>query len=491
MKSEKQNKNQLGKIQNYLFPIHKHELSKFIPLFLVFFCISFNYALIRVIKDSFVMGEGGAEAIYYLKAYGVTPIIILFTILYSFICKYLGRDGRFNSVIIYLVSFFLIFLIIILPNITFLRIDNLTNQLFISYPYLKGLWSILRNWHTSLFYIHAELWGSYALVAFWTLANDITNIQQSGRFYSFLAMAANIGSLIAGLCTAYVFKGDPHLIIITFIVVGIIAIVCYNSFSYAMKLFPKAFQLKKSQVYASKSKIKLSLKESFSFLSKSKYLMLIAILVLSYNMCIALLESLVKSKWVEYAHSDKYLLSRLGGLKLMTIGATSILFSFIATALQRRSWKAAALFTPVILFISFIIFFTVLLFESKLTLFTNFFNIPTITFIVIIGTLNVVITRTSKYTFFEPSKESAYIPLDEESKIRGKAAVDGVGSRLGKGLSSLLLTMVFFPLGNGEIKNCRNYIACTILIILIVWVWATLKLNSKFKQLIKKLNIKY
>lgn len=47
--------------------------------------------------------------------------------------------------------------------------------------------------------------------------------------------------------------------------------------------------------------------------------------------------------------------------------------------------------------------------------------------------------QATKYALFDPTTQMAYIPLDEESKSKGKAAIDVLGSRVGKSVGALLL----------------------------------------------------
>jgi AAA family ATP:ADP antiporter len=283
-----ENKEEFGKIRSVIFPIHEKELRKFLPLSLVFFFISFNYSALRNLKDMFILENACAESIYYLKLIGVTPAVILFTIVYSSLTNNFGRDGRFNIIISYFLVFYGSFLFFLLPNSESLKVNGLADSLNADYPDFFGLWEALRNWHFAFFYVHSELWGTFCLsVLFWTFANEIVSVDQSKRFYSFLAIGANIALISAGSLLK-LFKRDFQMMLIMVLILGLVLLVVYNLFSRDINNNPELYQVVKKK---KKKKVKLSFVDSFKFLLKSTYLAYIALLVISYGMVISLFES--------------------------------------------------------------------------------------------------------------------------------------------------------------------------------------------------------
>ncbi len=91
-----------------------------------------------------------------------------------------------------------------------------------------------------------------------------------------------------------------------------------------------------------------------------------------------------------------------------------------------------------------------------------------LTIAVILGSIHFCIGRSAKYTLFDAIKELAFIPLNQEAQVKGKLIIDGIGSRLGRGTSSLLSIVLFLLLGGpGESALFAGILAISFAIIMI------------------------
>ncbi len=467
-------------LRRVLFPIHRHELRKFIPLTSIFLIISFCYSMFRSFKDIHMLRKMGAESLYSLKVFGVTPAALLFTIIYSRISKATDRDTRFNVFVGYFLAFFGLSYFLFIPYLEVLQLDSLADSLNASFPTLKHIWETIRFWPFSLFYINAELWGTMVLsVLFWTFVNEITSLEQSKRFYGFLAaLGAAIGLILSGLFLK--FLKEPFNFTMG-LCLGMIAtmLVIYNIFSRDVQQNPTLYQV---VTKPKKQKTRLSFAASLKFLAKSQHLALIAGLVLAYNVFISLFESVWKAKMKEWTGGDEGMLEGLYGDQGIFQGILALLLNiFLAAPIMKRGWRFAAFVTPTVALVATLVFFFFLYFQDSLTSVTAILGASALEIAVMCGLVNVVFIKSSKYVLFDPTKEQAYIPLDEESKIRGKAAVDGVGSRLGKSLGSIIVSTILVPV-LGSISNARSLIFFLILIMLVIWLVVVNRLSGLLRK---------
>lgn len=128
-----------------------------------------------------------------------------------------------------------------------------------------------------------------------------------------------------------------------------------------------------------------------------------------------------------------------------------------------------------------VLFFILLRFGNILDVYLKSFNLTALYLSIQEGVYNEIFIKSVKYVIFDPTKKAVYFPLDEETKVRGKAAVDGVDAHLRKSFESVLVTSMAMLLGGGTIANIRTPIVLIIIAVIMLWLAAdrTLgKLNS-------------
>ena len=110
-----------------------------------------------------------------------------------------------------------------------------------------------------------------------------------------------------------------------------------------------------------------------------------------------------------------------------------------------------------------------------------FFGMTPLALSVFFGTLQNCLSRGAKYTVFDASREMAFVPLSPDTKIKGKAAIDGVCSRLGKSGGSVIHQSLFLIFGT--ITQSAPFVAAFLLSTLVVWIGAVKSLGRKYESL--------
>ncbi len=359
---------------------------------------------------------------------------------------------------------------------------------------------------------------------FWQFANETTSIKEAKRAYPFFAMVANIGLIASGSCLKFFANrshdyakiklqqiGESNLIqhmdyikkpadyiksvastgqtitedvaksqmaiikqaisggwevnlayITTiFVVLGCAMMYLYHYVSTKVLTDPKLYDptmVKKPK----KKKVKLGFWESLQVILSSRYLGFITILVLAYGMSINLIEVAWKAQAGKVFPTEYEYTNFMGTFSIFT-GIFTIFFTLAGGYVLRHcKWRTAASVTPVVVTVTAFVFFICLLFGETAFVGTlvNFLQITPLLLAFYMGAAQNVLSKATKYSLFDSTKEMAYIPLDDDLKSKGKAAVDVIGGRGGKTLGSWIQLGLAFLFASGvDSKSSTDVIA--------------------------------
>jgi len=493
-----------------LWPIHNHELKKFLPLAFIMFCILFNYTLLRDTKDTIVVNSAGAGAISFLKLYCVTPAAILFVIFYAKLTNVLKRENVFYAVVAPFLLFFGAFAFVIYPNLGALHpsVESVA-ALKAAYPALGGFIDIYAYWSFSLFYVLAEIWGS-AMIAlmFWQFANHVVRMRESKRFYALFLVIGNVALILSGqtvvFCSEHIKQYFPshdeawqmslYLMMGSVILFGLLAMALYR-WMHVSVLTDKRFFDSEEAGTPKKKKEKPSLMESLKIIVRSPELGLIAVLIMAYGVSINLVEVQWKNQLGLYYAGDRGGYNAFMGNFSTISGVFTILFGWLvgSNILRRVSWFSAAVITPAVITILGALFFLFIFAKEWVDFILQAMSMSSVAAASFLGAGIVIVSKAIKYGLFDTTKEMAYIPLDDELKTKGKAAVDVIGGRAGKAGGAFVQSNLQMLLAATVVSGGANVVSVTAPyafiifgIVCVLWLYAVKGLSKKVAAAVER-----
>lgn len=463
---------------------------KIVPLGLMFFCILFNYTILRDTKDVLVVTAPGssAEIIPFLKTWVNLPMAIGFMLLYTKLANVLSKQALFYTVIVPFIAFFGAFGFVLYPLSNFFHPTALADKLLAALgPRFLGPLAILRIWSFCLFYVMAELWGSVVIsVLFWGFANQITTVEEAKRFYPLFGLGANVALIFSGRTVKYFsnlrqnlgpgvdgwaisLKGMMSIVVLMGLAICFI-------YWWVNKSVPLPTRSKKK-----KEKVRLGTMESLKFLVSSRYIRDLATLVVAYGISINLVEVTWKSKLKAQFPSPNEYSSFMGDFSTATGIATFTMMLLSQWIFNKYGWGAAAKITPTVLLLTGVGFFSLVLFGDPFAPALAKFGLTPLLAAVYVGAMQNIFSKSAKYSLFDPCKEMAYIPLDEDTKVKGKAAIDVVCNPLGKSGGALI--QQFMILTFGSLANSTPYLGGILMVIVVAWLAAAKSLDTQFTAL--------
>ena len=489
----------LDKVKGVLWPIKAHEIPKVVSMMVLMFCILFIQNLIRALKDTMVNTQIGPETISFLKFWGVLPASFLMTLVYVKLVTMYRGTKIFYGIVGSFIAFFFIFGFLIFPNHTTYHISQeTTSSLVGAHPHFKWFILLGSNWAFSLFYVIAELWPTtvFALL-FWQFVNSISTVEESKRFYiifglfgqtglffsgQFLSNAANMVQFLDSSITLGSADFEIALVQVimgTTVFCGTIAL---GLFWYLNNRIIDTEKVQNVQFRAQKKHA--SLLESLKFIMQSRYIALIAVMLICYGATINLIEGPWKAKATKlYPNMTEY--TAFVGKYLSYSGVAVIIFVVIGSNVIRRlGWLTAALMTPIAMLITGGVFFSVANFESVADFMAGIFLMSDpLVLAVSVGIVQNVFAKSTKYTVFDSTKEMAYVPLDHETKTKGKAAADLISSKLGKSTASLLQSLVFMILPASNYQSISMGLMVMFVGLCLIWIICVYALNKEYTNI--------
>jgi AAA family ATP:ADP antiporter len=323
-----------------------------------------------------------------------------------------------------------------------------------------------------------ELYSSVSVgILFWQFANDVVTVDEAKRFYPLFSQMGGLAPIVAGQYVARFasqaanFESSMHRLTVAIVFAGAMICTFYHlSTSFLEQNEEKDVGTSTATAAPKKKKSKMSMADSIKFLTASQYLRLVGMLVLGYGLSINFTEimwkSLLKKKYPDPLDYQRF----IGNFSSAVGFATCIVILFGVHVIRLLGWRVGAITTPTLMGVIAVPFF--------LCIFMGIDNPTRLSTAVALGTAQSLLSKTSKYALFDPTTQMAYIPLDEESKVKGKAAIDVLGSRLGKSGGSLIQQGLVFLFGN--ILSAAPAVSIIFYSVLITWLSAANKLSGLF-----------
>ena len=175
----------------------------------------------------------------------------------------------------------------------------------------------------------------------------------------------------------------------------------------------------------------------------------------------------------------------MGDFSTATGTVTFLLMIVSRYIFQKFGWGVAALITPTVLLITGVMFFALVLYSEPLTPALAGMGLTPLYAAVLVGAAQNIFSKGSKYSLFDPCKEMAYIPLDNETRTKGKAAIDVICNPLGKSGGALI--QQFLIIGFGSLAASTPYLATILFAIVGAWILAANSLSGQFAEAQKKM----
>ena len=474
---------------------------RLVPMSLMFYFMAFANSIMDAVKDTLVVTAfGGAEQIPYLTVYAVLPTSLLFVSLFARLSSKFGREKLFYMAVTFFMCFFALFTGVLYPMREVLHPYELATTLATTLPRgLAGGIAVFTNWTYSLFYVAGELWGDVVLsLLFWGLANEITRVSEAGIIYPLLGIGANVAQACSGLFMKFVttqwhpagvapedmWAAKLKLFMTVVMFCGGSIMACHKYICDEARKDPNSAMMEKQRdskirsdadKAAKKKTKKAGLLSSLMYVFESPEVACLAVMAIAQGLSSIIFQVAWKTQLRIYRPDPTSYAAYMGDVQTYSGMVTGIFMVAAPFLFKNLGWKGTLSVTPkTVIALGWVFFGTSIYALRHGQLAQSSTILP---WLVLGGAVIYIVERAAKFSLFKPAEEMVYITLDEDSRTKGKAAVDVLGAQIGKTGGSFMQQGLIFAYGS--IIGALPVLVCCHSAIAICWLVAVNALAAR------------
>jgi ATP:ADP antiporter, AAA family len=382
------------------------------------------YYIIKPVREALILGEAGAVIKSYASA-GQAVLFLLIVPLYGLVASRVSRVWLINGVTAFFISNLVLFFI------------------------LGGLGVSLGV----VFYLWVGLFNLMLVAQFWAFANDIYTQKKGERLFGVIGIGASLGAILGAWLAGLLFEpvGTYPMMLLSAVLLGV-SMILTNWANHREK-----FGAARAAAKAESAERPLGSTGGFQLILQSRYLLMIAFLVLISN-CVNTTGEFILGQTVEQsAHTatagspdqDAAQKSYIGQFYanfyfwVNLIGAGLQMF-VVSRVMQHWGAGVALFFLPVI----------------ALGGYTMLALVPILSLIRIAK----IFENTVDYSVQNTARHALFLTTSREAKYKAKAAIDSFFWRAGDTISGLLVFT-----GTQLAMSTRGFAAVNVVLVL-VWL---------------------
>jgi AAA family ATP:ADP antiporter len=393
-----------------------------------------SYYILKTVRESLILSEGGAEIKAYSSAAQATLLLFIIPA-YGWLASKMKRDRLLPLLTLFFASHLAIFVVLAKAGL-----------------------------HVGVaFFLWVGIFNVFVISQFWALANDLYSEDQGKRLLPVVGVGSSLGawmgSVYAGRAFS-IFGSSGLMVIATGLLLGCVAI------HRALKRFPQAFR-KDSQATAQKP---LNKDGAYRLIFNSRYLLWIAILVLVVNVVNTTGEFLLSKLVVNEAnrmaasgvisaeHKEEYI-GEFYGAFFSWVNLAGMLFQLL---LVSRLFKFIGVRGALFVLPSIALVGYGLVAAAPLLAFVR---------------IAKIFENGTDYSIQNTARQALFLVTSREAKYKAKAAIDSLFWRIGDVLAA---AMVF--IGTRLQFGLTTYAAFN-MALAVFWIFIVLIIGHEHKKL--------